>query len=135
MERGGGVPRRRSDAQPGRIDHLDDRMATYLTALRDAASAYYAPRSTIASHDPRRRQLRGQTITCALSGSPIPPGGSWTPSGPIPDRTDVVWIDHETVQGRRPPGRCSEVAPLSVSDLLLRKQVFESSLSRSRRRP
>ena len=27
------------DAQPGRIDHLDDELATYLTALRDAAGA------------------------------------------------------------------------------------------------
>ena len=27
------------DATPGRIDHLDDEMATYLTALRDVATA------------------------------------------------------------------------------------------------
>ena len=44
------------DAQPGRIDYLDDELATYLTALRDAASA---ARSAIDSTNDARRPQRG----------------------------------------------------------------------------
>lgn len=113
------------DAQPGRIDYLDDEMATYLTALRDAASA---ARSAIdpSPRDPAAAAARSEAIA-ALSEIADTAGRVVDSFGPaIPDRTDVVWIDHETVRGEQTTRPVLRVAPLSVSDLL-RKQVFESA--------
>ena len=112
------------DAQPGRIDHLDDEMATHLTALRDAASAARASIDP-SPRDPAAAAARSETIA-ALSEIADTARRVVDSFGPaIPDRTDVVWIDHETVRGADDPAG-ARVAPLSVSDLL-RKQVFESA--------
>lgn len=113
------------DAQPGRIDHLDDEMATYLTALRDAASAARAAIDP-SPRDPAAAAARSEAIA-ALSEIADTAGRVVDSFGPaIPDRTDVVWIDHETVRGEQTTRPVLRVAPLSVSDLL-RKQVFESA--------
>lgn len=114
------------DAQPGRIDYLDDELATYLTTLRDAASA---ARSAIdpSPRDPAAAAARSEAIA-ALSEIADTAGRVLDSFGPaIPDRTDVVWIDHEGVKGDPQASRpVLRVAPLSVAELL-HNRVFESA--------
>ncbi|ORB83357.1 ATP-dependent helicase [Mycobacterium kansasii] len=110
------------DASPGRIDYLDDELATYLTALRDAAGA---ARSAIdSSSDTTAASARAEaaaalTDICDTASRILT---SFTPS--IPERTDVVWLDHE--ENRGSPRSVLRVAPLSVADLLAR-QVLDRS--------
>ena len=110
------------DAQPGRIDHLDDEMATYLTALRDAASA---ARSAIDStSDAKAASARAEAAAALteISDTAARILTSFTPA--IPDRTDVVWLDQEDNRGS--PRAVLRVAPLTVADLL-RDRVFSRS--------
>ena len=121
------------DAQPGRIDYLDDELAIYLTALRDAAST---ARSAIdpAPKDPKAAAARAEAIAglTEISDTAARVLDSFVPA--IPDRADVVWLDHE----EHPAGRSAatrgsigsgvsrpvlRVAPLSVAGLL-RTQLF-----------
>ena len=112
------------DAQPGRIDYLDDELATYLTALRDAA---VAARSAIdpAPKDPAAAAARAEAITALteVGDAAARVLDSFAPA--IPDRTDVVWLDHEEQRtgAARPVLR---VAPLSVAGLLA-GQVFSTA--------
>jgi ATP-dependent DNA helicase DinG len=114
------------DAEPGRIDHLDDELATYLTALRDAA---FVIRSAIDTTpvDPQAAAARTEAVTAVTEIGDIAARilDSFGPA--IPDRHDVVWLDHEENQrgggGKRAILR---VAPLSVSGLL-RTRLFEHS--------
>jgi ATP-dependent DNA helicase DinG len=110
------------DATPGRIDHLDDEMATYLTALRDVASA---ARSGIDStSDPKAAAARAEAVA-ALSEITDTASRILTSFAPaIPDRTEVVWLDHEDNRGA--PRPVLRVAPLTVA-ALLRNQVFSRS--------
>ncbi|MEY8015232.1 ATP-dependent DNA helicase [Mycobacterium servetii] len=114
------------DARPGRIDRLDDELATYLTALRDAASA---ARSAIDATgpvraDPGAASARAEAV--AALGEIFDTASrilvSFAPA--IPDRTDVVWLEHEDNRGS--PRPVLRVAPLSVSGLL-RDRVFSRS--------
>jgi ATP-dependent DNA helicase DinG len=120
------------DAQPGRIDVLDDELRTYLTALRDAAGA---ARSAInpAPGDPKAAAARTEAIA-ALTEITDTAARVLDSFGPaIPDRTDVVWLDHEDQRGAAGAARPAtsgsaarpvlRVAPLSVAALLA-KQVF-----------
>ncbi|BBX72648.1 ATP-dependent DNA helicase [Mycobacterium shinjukuense] len=107
------------DAAPGRIDYLDDELATYLSALRDAASA---ARSAIeATSDPQAAAARSEAAAALaeISDAASRILASFSPA--IPDRTDVVWLDHENTRGS--PRAVLRVAPLSVADLLA-TQVF-----------
>ena len=124
------------DAQPGRLDYLNADLATYLTVLRDAAAA---ARSAIdpSPRDPgaaaaRTEAIAGLTEVADTAGRVL---DSFGPA--IPDRTDVVWIDHEDngSAGRSAATRGSRagvikpvlrIAPLSVANLL-RNRVFESA--------
>jgi ATP-dependent DNA helicase DinG len=123
------------DAQPGRLDYLDDELATYLTALRDAATA---ARGDIdpAPKDPKAAAARNEAIA-ALTEIGDTAGrvlDSFVPA--IPDRTEVVWLDHEDGSaGRSGATRGSgggnvrpvlRVAPLSVAGLL-RTRLFDSA--------
>ncbi len=102
------------DATPGRIDHLDDELATYLTALRDAASA---ARSAIDStSDAKAASARAEAAAALteISDTASRILTSFTPA--IPDRSDVVWLDHE--ENRGSPHAVLRVAPLSVAGLL-----------------
>ncbi len=110
------------DAQPGRIDFLGDELGAYLTALRDAA---VAARATIDPKpaDPQAAAARTEAIAALteISDTAARVLDSFGPA--IPDRADVVWLDHEeqrTPAGTRPVLR---VAPLSVAGLLA-TQVF-----------
>jgi ATP-dependent DNA helicase DinG len=110
------------DATPGRIDHLDEEMATCLTALRDAANA---ARSAIDStSDAKAASARAEAAAALteISDTASRILASFTPA--IPDRTDVVWLDHEDNRGS--PRAVLRVAPLSVADLL-RTRVFSRS--------
>ena len=138
------------DGNPGRIDVLDDELKTYLTALRDAADA---ARSAInpAPGDPKAAAERAEAIAALteISDTAARVLDSFGPA--IPDRTDVVWLDHEEQRGAAGAARPAtsgsaarpatsgsaarpatsgsaarpvlRVAPLSVAGLLAR-QVF-----------
>jgi len=110
------------DATAGRIDYLDPELTTYLAALRDAASA---ARSAIDSTgDAKAASARAEaaaTLT-EISDTASRILESFAPA--IPDRTDVVWLDHE--ENRGSPRAVLRVAPLSVAGLLA-KEVFSRS--------
>ncbi|GAB3021701.1 putative ATP-dependent helicase DinG [Mycobacterium bourgelatii] len=110
------------DATPGRIDYLDQELATYLAALRDAASA---ARSAIDStSDAKAAAARAEAAAALteISDTASRILTSFTPA--IPDRTDIVWLDHEDNRGS--PRAVLRVAPLSVAGLLA-TQVFTRS--------
>ncbi len=111
------------DATPGRIDRLDDDMTTYLAALRDAASR---ARSAIdmSPSDPKAASARAEAVTALtdISDTATRIVASFVPN--IPDRDDVVWLDHEDNRGSI--RAVMRVAPLSVAGLL-RSRLFEQS--------
>jgi ATP-dependent DNA helicase DinG len=109
------------DATPGRIDVLDDEMATYLTALRDAASRARSAIDTAPS-DPKAASARAEAATALtdISDTASRMLTSFVPA--IPDRSDVVWLDHEDIRGSI--RAVLRVAPLAVSGLL-RSRLFE----------
>ncbi len=126
------------DATPGRIDVLDDELTTYLTALRDAASRARSAIDTAPS-DPKAASARAEAVTALsdISDTATRILSAFVPA--IPDRTDVVWLDHEDgAHARGHVRRTGEstkdrsgniravlrVAPLSVSGLL-RGRLFE----------
>ncbi|WP_156765347.1 ATP-dependent DNA helicase [Mycobacterium sp. 1245852.3] len=110
------------DGTPGRIDRLDEELATYLTALRDVTTA---ARSAIErTNDPKAASARAEAVA-ALSEISDTASRVLTSFGPaIPDRTDVVWLEHEEIRGAARP--VLRVAPLSVAGLL-RSRVFSRS--------
>lgn len=107
------------EGTPGRIDRLDDEIATYLTALRDAASAARSAVNT--TSDAKAASARAEAVAALneISDAASRILTSFAPA--IPDRTDVVWLDHE--DGRDSPRAVLRVAPLSVAGLLS-AQVF-----------
>ncbi len=108
--------------KPGRIDRLDDEMATYLTALRDVASAARSAIDT--TNDAKAASARAEAVA-ALSEISDTASRILTSFAPaIPDRTDVVWLEHEDNRGS--PRPVLRVAPLAVAGLL-RNQVFARS--------
>jgi ATP-dependent DNA helicase DinG len=113
------------DATPGRIDVLDDEMATYLTALRDAASRARSAIDTAPS-DPQAASVRAEAVTTLsdISDTATRILSSFVPA--IADRTDVVWLDHEDNRGSI--RAVLRVAPLSVAGLL-RARLFEHTTS------
>jgi ATP-dependent DNA helicase DinG len=107
------------EATPGRIDHLDDELATYLRALRDVAGAARADIDT--TSDAKAASARAEAVA-ALSEISDTASRILTSFGPaIPDRTEVVWLDHEDNRGSMRP--VLRVAPLTVA-ALLRNHVF-----------
>ncbi|HXL60236.1 MAG TPA: ATP-dependent DNA helicase, partial [Mycobacterium sp.] len=123
------------DAAPGRIDVLDDEMTTYLSALRDAASRARSAIDTAPS-DPKAAAARTEAVTALndIIDTATRILSAFVPA--IPDRTDVVWLDHEDNRGG-PAGRAGatggsalravlRVAPLSVAGLL-RGRLFGRS--------
>jgi ATP-dependent DNA helicase DinG len=109
------------DADPGRIDRLDDELATYLTALRDAADRARSAIDTAPS-DPKAASARAEAVTALgdISDTASRIVASFVPA--IPDRTDVVWLDHEDIRGST--RAILRVAPLSVAGLL-RTRLFD----------
>jgi ATP-dependent DNA helicase DinG len=114
------------DAEPGRMDRLDDEMTTYLTVLRDAADKVRSAIDTAPS-DPKAAAARSEAVT-ALTDISDTASRILVSFGPaIPDRTDVVWLDHEEARGSNTSIRAIlRVAPLSVANLL-RGRIFDQS--------
>jgi ATP-dependent DNA helicase DinG len=111
------------DTEPGRIDALDDELATYLTAVRDAAHRVRSAIDTSPS-DPKAASARAEAVTALTDVGDTASRilDSFMPA--IPDRSDVVWLEHEETRGT--VKRTLRVAPLSVSGLL-RGRLFEYS--------
>ena len=113
------------DAEPGRIDYLDDELATYLTALRDAA---YRARADIdpSPRDPKAAAARTEAIAALaeIGDTAARVLDSFVPA--IPERTDVVWLDQEENRSAGSTRPVLRVAPLSVAGLL-RGRVFEGA--------
>ena len=113
------------DAEPGRIDYLDDELTTYLTALRDAA---YRARADIdpSPRDPKAAAARTEAIAALaeIGDTAARVLDSFVPA--IPDRTDVVWLDHEENRAAGSTRPVLRVAPLSVAGLL-RGRVFDAA--------
>jgi ATP-dependent DNA helicase DinG len=111
------------NANPGRMDHLDDELATDLTALRDAASA---ARSAIdmSPADTKAAAARAEAVASLteIADTASRMLTSFAPA--IPDRTDVVWLDQE--ENRGSTRVALRVAPLSVAGLL-RDRLFAGS--------
>src|SRR5699024_7108165 len=96
---------------------------THLTALRDAAGAARSAIDTSPS-DPKAAAARIEAVAAL---SEIADTAAWilTSFEPaIPDRSDVVWLDHEDNRGATHP--VLRVAPLSVAELL-RDRLFARS--------
>ncbi|CAN5572547.1 ATP-dependent helicase DinG [soil metagenome] len=108
------------DGTPGRIDHLDDELATYLTSLRDAA---HSARASIdpSPRDPQAAAARTEAISALaeISDTAARMLSSFEP--PLTERTDIVWLDHEDNRGS--VRSILRVAPLSVAGLL-RSRLF-----------
>ncbi|WP_205844308.1 ATP-dependent DNA helicase [Mycolicibacterium sp. GF69] len=111
------------DTEPGRIDVLDDELATYLTAVRDAAHRVRSAIDTAPS-DPAAASARTEAVTALtdIGDTASRVLDSFVPA--IADRTDVVWIEREETRGT--VRTILRVAPLSVSGLL-RSRLFEYS--------
>lgn len=110
------------DGTPGRIDRLADELATYLAALRDVSTAARSAIDT--TNDPKAASARAEAVA-ALSEISDTASRVLESFGPaIPDRTDVVWLEHEEIRGSSRP--VLRVAPLSVAGLL-RSRVFSRS--------
>ena len=111
------------DAQPGRIDYLDTELGTYLTTLRDAAAG---ARGAIdpAPSDPKAAAARAEAVAALgeIADTAARILDSFSPA--IPDRTDVVWLDHEDTRGTVRP--VLRVAPLSVASAL-REHLFATA--------
>ncbi|MGB3484870.1 MAG: ATP-dependent DNA helicase, partial [Mycobacterium sp.] len=108
------------DTEPGRIDHLDEELATYITSLRDAASA---ARQSIdpAPRDPQAAAARTEAIAALseIADTATRVLSSFEP--PLTERLDIVWLDRE--ENRGSVRTILRVAPLTVSGLL-RTRLF-----------
>jgi ATP-dependent DNA helicase DinG len=104
------------DAEPGRVDFLDAELGTYLTALRDAAAAARADIDPKPA-DPAAAAARTEAIAALTDVADTAGRILDSYAAAIPDRTDVVWLDHEEHRtGATIP--VLRVAPLSVAGLL-----------------
>lgn len=113
-----------ADATAGRIDHLDDELATHLSALRDAAGA---ARSAI-DMSPGDAKAAAARAEAAASLTEIGDTAAriLASFGPaIPDRTDVVWLEREDNRGAARV--VLKVAPLSVAGLLKRRVFADAT--------
>ncbi|OKH69019.1 ATP-dependent helicase [Mycobacterium sp. SWH-M3] len=104
----------------GRIDVLDEELATYLTALRDAANTARTSIDTSPS-DPKAATARTEAVTALndVADTATRILTSFVPA--IPDRTDVVWVEQD--ESQRTTRATLRVAPMTVSGLL-RTRLF-----------
>ena len=108
------------DATAGRLDHLDDELATHLAALRDAAGVARSAVDTSPT-DAKAAAARAEAVAslAEIADTAARILAAVVPT--IPDRTDVVWLDHEDNRGST--RAVLRVAPLSVAGLL-RHRLF-----------
>ncbi|MDT5093490.1 MAG: ATP-dependent helicase DinG [Mycobacterium sp.] len=101
------------DMAAGRIDHLDDGLATHLAALRDAANAARRAIPT-ATTDARANGTRTEAIAALDEIAETCSRVLESFHLAIADRTDIVWITRDDNRGHV----YLRVAPLSVAALL-----------------
>ncbi|OBJ74418.1 ATP-dependent DNA helicase [Mycobacterium sp. 1274756.6] len=103
--------------RPGRMDFLDEELATHLAALRDAAGAARAAIDT-GPTDPRAAAARIEAAAALGEIAEVAARvlASFEPA--ITERTDVVWVDPEETRGA-----VLRIAPLAVADTL-RTRLF-----------
>jgi ATP-dependent DNA helicase DinG len=108
------------DATAGRLDRLDDELAPHLAALRDAAGAARSAVDTSPT-DAKAAAARAEAVAslAEIADTAARILAAVVPT--IPDRTDVVWLDHEDNRGST--RAVLRVAPLSVAGLL-RHRLF-----------
>lgn len=120
------------ELEAGRIDILDDELATYLTALRDAANTARTSIDT-APGDPKAAAARNEAVTALndIADTATRIVSSFVPA--IPDRYDVVWVARSEFANARSTGNAGgttrttlHVAPMSVSGLL-RTRLFANT--------
>ncbi len=114
------------DARGGRIDVLGEEMAIHLTVLRDTASRARTAIDT-APNDPKTAPARNEAATALADVGDTASRilSSFVPA--IPDRADVVWVEHVDASRPGSEGRATlRVAPLSVA-ALLRSRLFGDS--------
>ncbi|QUR68423.1 ATP-dependent DNA helicase [Mycobacterium spongiae] len=109
--------------RPGRVDHLDEEMATYLAALRDAASAARSAIGTTSDATAAGVRAEAAAALAEISDTAARILTSFSPA--VPDRTDVVWLDHEDNRGSL--RAALRVAPLSVAELLATKMFSRAT--------
>ena len=111
------------DGSPGRIDHLDDELATHLAALRDAAGAARSAIDTSPA-DTKAAAARAEAVASLIEIGDTASRMLMSFAPAIPDRADVVWLDHEDNRGST--RAALRVAPLSVAGQL-RNRLFAGS--------
>jgi ATP-dependent DNA helicase DinG len=119
-EAGQAAERIAADVPAGRIDVLDEALASVLESIRDAAAGCAAEfRASSAEEEPDRMAARRAAM--AAVGEVADAAGRIVRSfgPPIADRSDVVWVDRPEADE---PGRVTlQVAPLQVGGLLASK--------------
>jgi ATP-dependent DNA helicase DinG len=109
-----------ADVPAGRIDVLDEALASVLESIRDAAAGCSSEfRASSAEDEPDRMAARRAAM--AAVGEVADAAGRIVRSfgPPIADRSDVVWVDRPEADE---PGRVTlRVAPLQVGGLLASK--------------
>jgi ATP-dependent DNA helicase DinG len=112
------------DAIAGRLDRLDDELATHLAALRDAAGAARSAVDTSPT-DAKAAAARTEAVAslAEIADTAARILAAVVPT--IPDRTDVVWLDHEDNRGST--RAVLRVAPLSVAGLLRHRLFAETT--------
>ncbi len=114
-----GMERMLADVPEGRMDMLDEALASALESVRDAAAGCAAEFRTSAQNDEEPDRLAGRRAALAAVGDAADAAerilGAFGPA--IADRPDVVWLDRPSAEeSERPP--TLRVAPLRVGGLL-----------------
>src|SRR6266851_4959686 len=114
-----GMERMLADVPEGRMDMLDEALASALESVRDAAAGCAAEFRTSAQSDEEADRLAARRAALAAVGDAADAAerilGAFGPA--ITDRSDVVWLDRPSAEDSvRPP--TLRVAPLRVGGLL-----------------
>jgi ATP-dependent DNA helicase DinG len=114
-----GMERMLADVPAGRMDVLDEALASALESVRDAATGCAAEFRTSGQNDEEPDRLAARRAALAAVGEAADAAerilGAFGPA--IADRSDVVWLDRPSAdESGRPP--TLRVAPLRVGELL-----------------
>jgi ATP-dependent DNA helicase DinG len=114
-----GMERMLAEVPAGRMDVLDEALASALESVRDAAAGCAAEFRTSAQNDEEPDRLAARRAALAALGEAADAAGRILGAfgAAIADRSDVVWLDRPSAEesGRPPTLR---VAPLRVGGLL-----------------
>jgi len=116
---GQGMERMLADVPAGRMDVLDEALASALDSVRDAAAGCAAEFRTSGQNDEEADRLAARRAALAAVGEAADAAerilGAF--GAAVADRSDVVWLDRPSAEdSRRPP--TLRVAPLRVGGLL-----------------